>query len=1100
MVERTIRTGRALHARPLDQFVRLARRHGCAIRLAHGAKSADGRNVTQLLLLGIPAGAEVRLSCDGPGELEAIAALAGLLTGAEPHAEPPPAPLSATATGIHSAVVPRLVLEWTPGAPGIGVGRLRRAARPVVEPGTPPLPPAEERARLERALASARTATDALIGGEDDPFCDIFRAQRTLLEDPALAQGLLARLEAAPLSAEGAVVAEFAAIEARFSELGTVFAAERHADVADVRDRILEALGISIAEGLGEEERIVLVLREATPSRMAVLDLARIAAVISERGGPTSHAAIVARGRGIPLVFARGETAALDPAADGERLMVDGTNGVIAWLGEFQEPAAAPPPERAGVALGPARTADGERIYLRANLGAPGDLGLARQNGCDGCGLLRSELLFAGRRDPPTIEEQARAYERVAIALAPSPTVVRLFDAGSDKPLAFLPAPGDEPNPALGRRGVRLLLAHPEILGAQLEAVALARHRCQGAISALVPMVSDLAQLDRVLALAPRELPVGVMIETPAAVLLARSLASRAAFVSVGSNDLYQYLLARDRTRASGGAHPALIRAIALAVREARARGATARSAASSRRSPRRRACSAASASGSSPSRRRASRRCAASSRAGRSPRSSGSPRPRSRWTIPARSTSCSAADAALTQVPHEEDPRGLRCRRRDLHGRRQEDRGEAPRARARGAGRSVQGRRGGVQGLRLRADRHHHAARAERGHDPGGPDRLLPDRDRDRPRHRPDRRAPRQGGLAMAILTILGAGYMGSALAVVAAERGHEVRLWGTWLDDALVEPVQRGEPHPRLKLRLPAGIRALPSSALAEALAGADAVVCAVNSDGVLPVLERALAHLPARAPLLSVTKGFLPGADGRIARISVAVRERLLRPAGREHPWVAIGGPCKAMEVARRVPTAVVYASEPAHLEVRDRAAAWLEGETYMISRSADLAGVEACSAFKNAYATASGLCDGLQLRGHPEMYNLKALLFAQAIREIARMVIALGGRAEAAHGLPGVGDLHVTAAAGRNRAYGERVGLGQPPSAVADAMREQGELTEGYPALETGYRLLEQLGAEGRLARAEFPLLDALHAIVYRGAEVAATLAALRVHDA
>lgn len=350
-----------------------------------------------------------------------------------------------------------------------------------------------------------------------------------------------------------------------------------------------------------------------------------------------------------------------------------------------------------------------------------------------------------------------------------------------------------------------------------------------------------------------------------------------------------------------------------------------------------------------------------------------------------------------------------------------------------------------------------------------------------------------------MPVLTVLGAGYMGSALAAIAAERGLEVRLWGTWLDDALVEPVRRGEPHPRLKLRLPAQLRAFPSPALAEALAGADAVVCAVNSDGVLPVLERALPHLPDRGPLLSVTKGFITDGHGRIARISSAVKERLLRPAGKDRPWIAIGGPCKAMEVARHVPTAVVYACEPGEAKIRDQAAAWLEGDTYMITRSSDLAGVETCSAFKNAYATASGLCDGLQLRGHPEQYNLKALLFAQAIREIARMVVAMGGSVEAAHGLPGVGDLHVTAAAGRNRAYGERVGLGQPPRQVAEEMLRAGELTEGYPALETGHRLLQELAAEGRLAPADFPLLDALHAIVYRGAEVASTLAALRVRD-
>jgi len=348
-----------------------------------------------------------------------------------------------------------------------------------------------------------------------------------------------------------------------------------------------------------------------------------------------------------------------------------------------------------------------------------------------------------------------------------------------------------------------------------------------------------------------------------------------------------------------------------------------------------------------------------------------------------------------------------------------------------------------------------------------------------------------------MAKLTILGAGYMGSALAVVAAGRGHQVRLWGTWLDDELVGPAMRGEPHPRLKMELPAGIEIFSSEGLAAALAGAEAVVCAVNSDGVEPVFERATEHLPPGGPILSVTKGFLPDSGGRIRRVSEVVRERFLLPAGRDRPWVAIAGPCKAMEVARGVPTAVVYAA--ADLAVAESCARWLEDDHYTITRTDDLAGAEACSAFKNAYATASGLCDGLQLAGHPEMYNTKAMMFAQAIAEIARMGAALGGRPATAYGQAGVGDLHVTAAAGRNRTYGERVGRGEVPGEAAEAMRAVGELTEGYPALRTGWLLLSQMAGPGELDMADFPLLAALHEVVYEGADVARILAGLRMRD-
>jgi glycerol-3-phosphate dehydrogenase (NAD(P)+) len=345
-----------------------------------------------------------------------------------------------------------------------------------------------------------------------------------------------------------------------------------------------------------------------------------------------------------------------------------------------------------------------------------------------------------------------------------------------------------------------------------------------------------------------------------------------------------------------------------------------------------------------------------------------------------------------------------------------------------------------------------------------------------------------------MATLTVLGAGYMGSALAALAAERGHDVRLWGTWLDDDLVGPPLRGEPHPRLKLRLPGGVRCFRSVDLPAALAGAEAVVCGVNSDGVLPVFERALPHLPARGPLLSVTKGFLPDGTGRIRRISVRLRE-LLAPAGKDLAFVAVAGPCKAMEVARGVLTGVVYASE--ELAVARACAAWLGGPRYLVTPTPDLAGAETCSAFKNAYATASGICDGLQLAGHPEMYNTKALLFAQAIAEIATMTRAMGGRDGTAHGLCGVGDLHVTAAAGRNRTYGERVGRGEPPALVAEEMRRTGELTEGYMALRTGRSLLHQLaaGPDATLAVESFPLLEALHAVVHGGADPASTILGL-----
>jgi glycerol-3-phosphate dehydrogenase (NAD(P)+) len=328
--------------------------------------------------------------------------------------------------------------------------------------------------------------------------------------------------------------------------------------------------------------------------------------------------------------------------------------------------------------------------------------------------------------------------------------------------------------------------------------------------------------------------------------------------------------------------------------------------------------------------------------------------------------------------------------------------------------------------------------------------------------------------------VTVLGAGYMGSAMATVARRRGHDVRLWGTWLDDALLDPCERGEPHPRLKLRLE-GIALLRAPRLAEALEGAQLLVHAVNSEGAVPVMTRAAPLLPD-VPVLSVTKGLLESpTSGRMDRIDLVVGEHLGRPVR----FVHAAGPAKAMEVARGVLTWMQYAGAP-----RDAAtcAGAMAGDGLVVSTTDDVAGAELCSALKNAYATGLGLWDG---HVGPDAHDARAACFTQAIAEMRRLVVAAGGRAETVHGPAGVGDLHVTAAAGRNRAFGERVGRGKPAKQVAAEMLAAGELTEGYPAIATAWRFARERGVT------ELPLLAALHAVVWEEAPVGEVLARLRI---
>lgn len=328
-----------------------------------------------------------------------------------------------------------------------------------------------------------------------------------------------------------------------------------------------------------------------------------------------------------------------------------------------------------------------------------------------------------------------------------------------------------------------------------------------------------------------------------------------------------------------------------------------------------------------------------------------------------------------------------------------------------------------------------------------------------------------------MSHIAILGAGFMGSALAVPATDNGHTVALWGTHLDGRLVAAVQRGRPHPKLGLRLPRAVRAFPHDGLAVALAGADLVINAVTSDGAVPVLRRAARWIPAGVPVLTVSKG-LVRSRGRVVTLSTAIREATgLR-------IVTAGGPSKARELARRVPTAVLYAAPDAR--ARRAARRLLATPYYAVTESADQRGLELCSALKNAYAIAIGLCDGLVAAGRWEtMHNTKAALFTQAIAEMARLARLVDARAATVLGLGGAGDLHVTAAAGRNRIFGELRGRGLPTRRVVARLARRDQLTEGYAAIRWCWRFARARGTEP-------PLLRALHRIVYGNADVAREL--------
>jgi glycerol-3-phosphate dehydrogenase (NAD(P)+) len=331
--------------------------------------------------------------------------------------------------------------------------------------------------------------------------------------------------------------------------------------------------------------------------------------------------------------------------------------------------------------------------------------------------------------------------------------------------------------------------------------------------------------------------------------------------------------------------------------------------------------------------------------------------------------------------------------------------------------------------------------------------------------------------------VAILGAGAMGSALATPAVTAGNRVRLWGTWLDDDILAELRAGHPHPRTGVAVDPRVELHDAGDLDKALDGADLAALAISSEGVLEVVGRAADALAPGTPLLLCAKGFGRRPDGEVRLLPELVAAALPGPPADACPVVAVGGPCKAAEVAAGRPTAAVFAGPDE--AVVARCAQALTTPAYRVARSDDLAGVEAAAAAKNVYAIAVGVCHGLTEAGGEPWHDLAAATFTQAVAEMRRLAVALGGREETALGLAGLGDLEVTSLSGRNRVFGARVGRGQPPGEALAAMAAAGHTVEGVPAARLARGLATRAGP--------LPLLEAVNRILDGAPDPAALLA-------
>ncbi|HEX6656143.1 MAG TPA: phosphoenolpyruvate--protein phosphotransferase, partial [Candidatus Limnocylindria bacterium] len=548
-----IPNGAGLHARPAAVLANLARQFTCDVWLQRGDARANAKSVVSLMSLDVRHDDKVTVVAQGPDAQAVIAALAPQIAqGLGEEGTPAPAPASRIVAEIATpAPAPRsgdpdLLLGVT-ASPGLAVGTVFQVRHQELEVAQAAEDPEAEERKLDAAIEQARRELEALQvqlhGQADADKAAIFAAHQEILDDPVLR----ATVRSAILKGSSAAFAWQRVVNAQADQLAALHnqvLAARAADLRDVGQRVLMSLTGAGPRRVDAPADSILIAEDLTPSDAANLDRGKVLGFATTLGSATSHVAILARAMDLPAV-AGVEPRALD-LPDGTPVILDGSNGTLRLnpsadeldrLRVRQQRLAARRRADLEQAPRPAVTTDGHTIEVVANIGGLLDAREALSLGGEGVGLLRTEFLFLDRNTAPTEDEQARVYAEIAQEMGPDRRlVIRTLDVGGDKPLPYLPMPREE-NPFLGERGVRVGLSHPEVLRTQLRAVLRAADA--GRLLLMFPMIATLTEWRAARAMFEEErarlgapsIPVGIMVEIPAAAIMAEQFAREVDFL-----------------------------------------------------------------------------------------------------------------------------------------------------------------------------------------------------------------------------------------------------------------------------------------------------------------------------------------------------------------------------------------------------------------------------------------------------------------------------------------------------------------------------------------------------------------------------------------